>query len=263
MDADLTSRSFKQRLTDLYVGDSRGSAWFRYGLIAFDLLTIVYFIATGTLELPLSLKLLNLLIAVVILADFAARVWIAEDRRALLTRVYMLADLIVVGSLFAAPFLHSDLGFLRILRALRIIHAYHLLEDLRATSAFFRRHEDALIATVNLFVFVFFTTSCVFVLFFKEQGGAYGYVDALYFTVTTLTTTGYGDITPKTAEAKLFSVFIMVVGVALFVQLARAVIRPTKVRHTCKSCGLTRHELDAVHCKHCGATLQIETSGLS
>ena len=86
-------------------------------------------------------------------------------------------------------------------------------------------------------------------------------IDALYFTVATLTTTGYGDITMTTPGGKLLSVFIMVVGVALFVQLARAIFQPLKVQHKCSECGLTRHEPEATHCKHCGEPLRIETEG--
>jgi len=51
------------------------------------------------------------------------------------------------------------------------------------------------------------------------------------------------------------------VGVALFFRLAQAVFRPAKVRYTCPSCGLNRHEPDAVHCKHCGQTINIATEG--
>ncbi len=130
------------------------------------------------------------------------------------------------------------------------------MRDLRRDSRFFRVHEDAVIASINLLVFVFATTSAVFALFFEHGGGARSYVDALYFTVTTLTTTGYGDIVPVTPGFKLFAVFVMVVGVALFVQLARAIFQPAKVRHTCPECRLTRHEIDAVHCKHCGGSLK-------
>ena len=54
----------------------------------------------------------------------------------------------------------------------------------------------------------------------------------------------------------------MVVGVTLFVRLARAVIRPQKVRYECPDCGLQRHDVDAIHCKHCGATIHIETEGV-
>jgi voltage-gated potassium channel len=37
--------------------------------------------------------------------------------------------------------------------------------------------------------------------------------------------------------------------------------RPQKVHYECPDCGLTRHDPDAVHCKHCGATIHIETEG--
>jgi voltage-gated potassium channel len=133
--------------------------------------------------------------------------------------------------------------------------------DLRHESLFFRRHEDAILAAVNLIVFIFVTTSFVFVLAFDEEAGIVGYVDALYFTVATLTTTGFGDITMTTTGGKLLSVFIMVVGVALFVQLARAIFQSSKIKHKCPECGLNRHETDAIHCKHCGEPLKIETEG--
>ena len=178
-------------------------------------------------------------------------------------RVYIIADVIVIAALLISPFIQPNIAFLRILRGLRLIHSYHLLNDLRESSMFFRTHEHAFIAAVNLFVFVFFTTSLVFAIFANETDGYEAYVDALYFTVTTLTTTGYGDITPTTPWAKLLSVLIMVVGVALFVQLARAIFRPAKIVAPCSACGLTQHDPDAVHCKHCGAVIKIETDGMT
>ena len=193
--------------------------------------------------------------------DLAARLWISNNLRRELTRIYTLADLVVALSLLLAPFIPGNFAFLRVLRGLRLIHAYHLLRDLRRDSLFFRRHEDAILAAVNLFVFIFVTTSLVFVLAFEGETGVTGYVDALYFTVATLTTTGFGDITMATTSGKLLSVFIMVVGVALFVQLARAIFQPSKIKYKCPECGLNRHETDAIHCKHCGEPLKIETEG--
>jgi len=66
-----------------------------------------------------------------------------------------------------------------------------------------------------------------------------------------------------TPGGKLLAVLIMVVGVALFVQLARAIFQPSKIKHTCPECGLNRHEPDAIHCKHCGESLKIATEGSS
>ena len=87
------------------------------------------------------------------------------------------------------------------------------------------------------------------------------YVDALYFTVTTLTTTGFGDITLEGSTGRMLAIIIMVVGVALFLRLVQTIFRPQKVSYQCPDCGLNRHDLDAVHCKHCGRVIHIETEG--
>lgn len=254
--------TFKSRVKGLYQGRDRGAVRFRYALILFDFLTILYFIVTTPLPGTPLLHSVNFAIAVLILLDFSARLWIAPDRWKALRQIYTLADAVVIVVLFLDPFLSHHFAFLRILRGLRLIHSYHLLGDLRRHSRVFRRHEDAFIAATNLFVFVFLTASAVYALFFKVEEGVGAYIDALYFTVATLTTTGYGDITPVTPVQKTFSVFIMVIGFALFVQLARALFQPQKVRYKCPECGLLRHDIDAVHCKHCGTGLKIETAGV-
>jgi len=252
----------KTQVRLLYTGSSRRARRFRYGLIVFDCASIVYFIATAAMPPTDQLLLLNVVFGIVIFLDLVARLWIAESHWREMRRIYTIADMIVVASLLLAPFVADSFAFLRVLRALRLIHSYHLIRDLRREIVFFRRHEDAILAAVNLFVFIFVTTSLVFVLASDRNDGIAGYVDALYFTVSTLTTTGFGDITMTTPGGRLLAVFIMVVGVALFVQLARAIFQPSKVKHTCPECGLNRHDPDAIHCKHCGEPLKIETHGV-
>jgi len=87
------------------------------------------------------------------------------------------------------------------------------------------------------------------------------YADALYFTVTALTTTGFGDITLPGTVGRLITVVIMIFGVTLFLNLAKALLAPTKVRFACPICGLQRHDSDAVHCKACGSILNIPDEG--
>ena len=245
----------------LYSGRSRKAAHFRYALVTFDLATIVYFIITASLPQEPMLVTVNLVLGLLILLDFAARLWVADNPRQVFLRIYTLADIIVIGSLFLAPLLEENLALLRVLRGLRLIHSYHLLHDLRRDVRFFRVHEDAILAGVNLFVFVFVTTSIVYVMRFQDEGSVANYVDALYFTVATLTTTGFGDITLASTGGKILSVFIMIFGVALFVRLAQTIFQPAKMRYDCPTCGLNRHEPDAVHCKHCGEQVKIETDG--
>jgi len=246
----------------LYSGRSRRAAMFRYALVAFDIGTIAFFLLTIAAEHQQVLAGVNFAIGVLILLDFSARLWIATDRKTMLLRVYTIADLIVIASLLLAPLLTENLAILRVLRGLRLIHSYHLLHDLRRDLRFFRVHEDAVFAAVNLFVFIFVVTSIVYVLRFEDEASIANYVDALYYTVATLTTTGFGDITLNTPGGKVLSVFIMIFGVALFVRLARAIFQPPKVKYDCPECGLSRHDPDAVHCKHCGEPVKIETEGL-
>ena len=163
---------------------------------------------------------------------------------------------------FLAPIAGESFGFLRVLRTLRLLHAYQMLARLRVDFTFFRRHEDVILASINLCVFLFVMTGLIYATQFGRNDDIRNYADALYFTVTTLTTTGFGDITLQGTTGRLLSVGIMIFGVTLFLRLAQVLFRPTKVRYECKRCGLSLHDADAIHCKHCGATVHIDTEGL-
>lgn len=251
----------KDSIRLLYEGRSKRATRYRYALLIFDVISIVFFLATATLPLGPALIAADVVIGAIILADFSCRLWIAENRSRHLLQVYVILDLMVLASLVVAPFLGQGWAALRLLRALRFIHSYHLLRDIRRDVRFFRRHEDAIVALVNLLVFIFAMTAVVFLLRGGKEPGLETYVDALYFTVTTLTTTGFGDIIMTTGIGRLLAVGIMVVGVGLFLGLVRAIFVPSKVRHKCEGCGLLRHDPDAIHCKHCGREIQIETQG--
>lgn len=252
--------SLREKLQALYFGDDRRARRFRYGLIAFDAVTIAIFLISSVARERWWMIPLDLAIAFVLILDFAARLYAERARTRHLLSLATAADVVVIVSLLL-PFFVENLAFLRVARALRLLRSYHLLRDLRAESAWFRRNEDVIQRTVNLGVFIFIVTSVVYVTQHLINPQISNYVDALYFTITTLTTTGFGDITLKTPGGRLLAVVIMVVGVGLFLRLLQAIFRPSKVRHECPDCGLLVHDVDAVHCKHCGRVLHIPTEG--
>ncbi len=159
----------KQTVKFLYIGKDPVSVWFRYGLILFDVATIVFFVATAHFPHGPWVTAISIILGLLIMLDFSARMWISKDRWKLLRQIYTLADIVVIVSLVLDPFLTGNLAFLRILRALRLIHSYHLLRDLRRDSNLFRTHEDAVIAAINLLVFVFATSTAVLVFFIPEN----------------------------------------------------------------------------------------------
>jgi voltage-gated potassium channel len=251
---------FRDRLNHLYNGRTTTSVYFRFGLIAFDVVTISFFVMTSMVELSTWIIALDLMIACVLSLDFGSRLWIAKKRLNYLVQPISLLDLVVILVLLA-PTLIENLAFLRVFRSLRLLRSYHLLRDLRGQYRFFARNEELIQSVLNLFIFVFVVTALVYVFQHEDNPQITNYVDALYFTVTTLTTTGFGDITLQGNTGRLLSVIIMVLGVALFLKLVQSVFRPAKIQYECPDCGLKRHDPDAVHCKHCGRTLHIETEG--
>ena len=87
------------------------------------------------------------------------------------------------------------------------------------------------------------------------------YIDALYFTVTAASTTGFGDIVLLGTRGKLTSIIVVISGIGLLVRLAQSLFRPLKVFFPCPQCALQRHDPDAVHCKACGTLLNIPDDG--
>ena len=248
------------RIRSYYEDDTPAAHRFRYGLLAFDLATIGFVIVTSFFERTRFVEAVDLVFGVLILADFIVRVLLEPQRGRFLLRLSTWADVAAVLS-FLAPIAGEGFGFLRILRTLRLLHTYQLLSRLRQDFQYFRKHEDVVLASVNLGVFLFVMTGLIYALQVGANPEIRNYADALYFTVTTLTTTGFGDITLTGTSGRMLSVGVMIFGVTLFLRLLQVLFRPSKVHHECRTCGLFLHDADAVHCKHCGSVLRIPTEG--
>ncbi|MCB1332578.1 MAG: potassium channel family protein [Roseivivax sp.] len=247
-------------LKELYEGNTERAHTFRYGLLAFDIGTILFVIATSFSQHGPVVEAVDMAFGVILLLDFAARIYLARHRLKFLLHPYTLADIVSIFS-FLAPLAGEGLGFLRIMRTLRLLHTYQLMNRLRADFPFFRRNQDVVIAGLNMAVFLFVMTGLIYATQHQTNPQIRNYADALYFTVTTLTTTGFGDITLTGTWGRMISVLVMIFGVTLFLRLAQVLFRPRKVRYSCKDCGLSLHDADAIHCKHCGALVHIETEG--
>ena len=254
-------KRLKKAIELLYTGRSRRAARFRYTLMCLDICTVVFFIVTTPLAGTTGILITDFVVGTFILADFLARLWIAPNKFRMLREPYTIADVLVILSLLLAPLVPYNLSFLRVLRAFRLLHSYQVLRDLRQETPFFRRNEEVIVSAVNLGVFVFIAAALVFALKFGDHPEIDNFIDALYFTVATLTTTGFGDIVLEGSLGRLLSICIMVAGVSLFLRLVQTIFRPPKLRHTCPECGLGRHEPDAVYCKRCGHVLRTSTEG--
>ncbi len=250
----------KQKVFDLYEGDSESAHRFRYILLAIDIITIAFLVASTFFYGSPFIEILDVIFGLYLFADYSLRFWIAPKKITFTLNILNMADLIAMLS-FLAPLLGENFAFLRALRILRLLRSYRLQNKLRQDFIYFRRHEDIILSGTNLFIFIFLMTELVFVTQVHSNPNVTNFLDAMYFTITTLTTTGFGDITLQGQSGRLLSIVVMIFGVTLFLKLLKTFFRPSKVRFVCNACGLFLHDADAVHCKHCGIVLNIPSDG--
>ncbi|MCC2652194.1 MAG: ion transporter [Microvirga sp.] len=250
----------RDKLRTLYEGESQEAHRFRYALLVFDITTVIFIVVSSFLPQSSLIQIVDVIIGLIVLADFSSRLAISPRPLRDLLHPTTLADVAAIVS-FLAPIVGEGIGFVRILRTVRLLRTYQLLVRLRADSTFFRRNEELIIASVNLGVFIFIMTGFVYETQHRANDKINNYVDALYFTMAALTTTGFGDITLTGTLGHLISVVIMIFGVTLFLRLVQVLLRPNKVRYPCPVCALQRHDRDAVHCKACGTILNIPDEG--
>ena len=117
---------------------------------------------------------------------------------------------------------------------------------------------------ITVFLFTVLTMVTVLgSLMYLIEGPEAGFTSipkAVYWAVVTLTTVGYGNITPQTAVGQTLAAFIMVMGYGLIavptgivtVELSQKTEVSTQA---CPECSREGHDADASHCKYCGETL--------
>jgi len=261
--AEQDRKGLNRFLFQLYEGEGKGPFYFRWAFLIFDFFTISYFLWAPFEAKGRSHDAIDFTIGAIIAFDLIARFYIARPRLRFFLKWVNWADFAVVVTMLL-PLLVSNFAFLRVLRAVRAIRAFTFVRRVRVITPFFQRHENLINKVVNVVVFVFIMAALVYATQIGVNPNVHTYIDALYFTMTTLTTTGYGDILMEGKTGRLLAILIMGLGLTLFLQLLRALVEPEhKVDLECPDCGLTRHDRDAIHCKHCGRVIHIQTPGFT
>jgi len=256
-DNSATAR-LRDTLRKLYHGRTPAAFRFQLAAVVIDLAIIAFFIATPVLQGKPSFLWLDYAVAALVAADMAARLLASNDMRRLMKQPTSWVDVFILLTLLM-PTTFANLAFLRILRLWSLSRGGSLWRHFEMRGL--RPWREASHAVINLLTFLFVITGFVYTFFFRTGTGLENYVDALYFTVATVTTTGFGDIVLPGIAGKLTAIVTMIIGISLFVRLAQAIFRPAKVFFPCPQCGLQRHEPDAVHCKACGHVLNIPDDG--
>jgi voltage-gated potassium channel len=246
--------ALRSRVRALYYGHTQGAVRFQGVLLALDLLIIGFFTVSQFIQDQPWFWMIDAGIAAFLAIDLFARLFALGSLRRWLKFPSTWVDLCVLATLLF-PALLANWGFLRILRLWAVVQSERFWNVL-ARGRFDDTHVEELTKSiVTLVTFVFLAAGATQALFLGQHPKLNNFVDAIYFVVTSLTTTGYGDITIDTALGRAFSVVLMITGISLFFSIAQKVFAPPQKIVACSACGLDRHDPDAQFCKVCGDKL--------
>jgi voltage-gated potassium channel len=210
-------------------------------------------------ELRAALDGINNLILWIFALEYGLRFWSAESRLRYFFSLYSLIDLLTI-----LPFLVGvvNISFIRIFRWFRILR---LLRFLKNQSLFGEvSTADGIILIRILFTLVailFVYSGLIYQVEHEVNPESFRtFLDAFYFAVVTMTTVGFGDLTPISELGRLLTVMMIFTGIALIPwqlgDLIRQLVKTTRpVKSPCGSCGLNLHDSDAQFCKICGTLL--------
>ena len=231
--------------------------------IALLILLSAILFAIQTYPLPAGLRPILQLTDQIILAlftcEYAVRLWSAERPLRFIFSLYGLIDLIAI---LPVLFGFLDTRFFRLVRWLRILRLARFFDQ----KIWFNRlngYKGLIFARIlfTLFSIIFIYSGAIYQAEHGANSEDFGtFLDAVYFSVVTMTTVGFGDITPVSEAGRGLTIAMILTGIALIpTQVGNFIQQFTKVqdsvRVVCDNCGLLGHEADAQFCRRCGTEL--------
>jgi voltage-gated potassium channel len=198
--------------------------------------------------------------------EYVARLATARNARRYALSFFGIVDLLAVAPIYLSLFFAAEHSFtvVRSLRLLRVFRILKLSEYVGEASAL-RVALQASGRKITVFLFAVLTIVVIVgAMMYQIEGEANGFTSipvGMYWAIVTVTTVGYGDISPHTVPGRVLASLLMTVGYGIIAvptgivtfEFARA--SAAGYSRFCRTCGLSAHDLDALYCKRCGAQL--------
>lgn len=233
------------------------------------ILVVIESIPTMHLRFLNEFAILEWIITIIFSLEYFFRIYSVKKPKGYIFSFYGIIDLLAIVPSYLSLFLVGT-HYLMVIRAFRLLRIFRILK----LSQFLKGQEVIVVAlkTSRHKIFVFLLTlmvivtiigSAMYVIEGPYNSNFSSIPQGIYWAVTTLTTVGFGDITPITNMGKFLSTIVMILGYSI-IAVPTGIISSELMKSTvslnsqsCSNCGYSRHDDDALFCKICGNSLNV------
>ncbi len=264
---------WRQRLHQtIYESTTAAGKAFDIGLllliVASILVVMLDSVASWRLRYGFLFRMLELLFTVLFTIEYVLRLISIQKPWRYVASFHGIIDLLTIVPGYLSLFYAGAQSLLvvrslRLLRVFRIFKLTHFLSEMQ----FLRVAVWGSLRKIAIFMMIVVMLVIILgsVMYLVEQGqnGFTSIPSSIYWAIVTITTVGYGDISPATPLGKTVASVIMLLGYGIIAvptgivttEMALAVKRRDQGTEACPNCGREGHDRDARFCKYCGSTL--------
>lgn len=262
----------------IFESDTPAGKSFDVALMVIIVLSILLVIIESMQHIPdvfqPYLRILEYIFTFFFTVEYLLRLYCSPNPRKYAFSFFGIIDLLAtlpfyIGWLFGSS---RYLLIVRTFRLIRVFRIFKLFSFLNEGNLLMRSLVYSSRKLIVFFLFVLILVISLGTLMYMVEGQQpdTDFVDiptSIYWAVVTMTTVGYGDITPVTMVGRMLSAVVMLLGYTIIavptgIVSAQMVSDHKKksLRH-CPNCGKSGHDEGASYCKHCGAELEIQHKG--
>jgi len=269
-----SNRSWRDRLFEIiFEADTPAGKWFDIALIVVILLSVLVVMLDSVASVRTGygrwLYGLEWLFTILFTVEYILRLLCVGKALRYAVSFFGIVDLMAILPTYLSLLVFGSryLAVVRILRVLRIFRilklGHHTKEAAVLKSALYASRRKILVFFSVVLTLVVIIGSLMYVIEGTTNSGFTSIPQSVYWAIVTLTTVGYGDISPQTPLGQFLASIVMILGYSIIavptgivtVQWSQASTRQQPNTQACPNCSAEGHDADAKYCKFCGAKL--------
>jgi voltage-gated potassium channel len=269
-DVKATSSTMKEKIHEvIFEADTPSGKYFDIAL----LLSIIVSVIAVSLEsieaidnvYHSQLVMIEWFFTIIFTIEYILRLYSTKHSVKYSTSFFGVVDLLAILPTYLSIFVPGAQSLL-VIRGLRLLRIFRVFKLSRYLGEANILSEAIIQSRTRIVVFLSTITVLSFITgagMYLVEGPKHGFTSipqSVYWAITTLTSTGYGDTVPITPLGKLLAIFIMIMGYSLII-VPTGIISTEMMKlgdistQACKNCSKEGHDFNAKFCKHCGFEL--------